>query len=44
MKATKTHSGYVYLLLFHCNSGYTNVPEYYVYMYIAGLIPLLIPT
>jgi len=30
-KATNTHSEYVILLLFHCNNGYTNVPECYFY-------------
>jgi hypothetical protein len=29
-KATKTHSEYVLLLLFHCKNGYANAPQCYV--------------
>ena len=29
-KVTNKHSIYVNLLLFHCNNGSTNVPQYYV--------------
>ena len=29
-KATNTHTGYVVLVTFHCNSGYTNTPQRYV--------------
>jgi hypothetical protein len=32
IKATDTHNVY-YILLFHSNSGYANVPEWYVYTY-----------
>jgi hypothetical protein len=37
-KVTDTHSEYVILLLFRCNKGYTNMPQYYVYAYIAYLV------
>jgi len=39
-KATNTHSEYVALLLFHGNSGYTNAPHCYNYVYIAGHVCL----
>jgi len=29
-KAKNTHSEYVILVVFHCNNGYTNAPQYYV--------------
>jgi hypothetical protein len=35
--ATNTYSEYV-IQLFHCNSGYTNAPRYYVCMYIAACV------
>jgi hypothetical protein len=37
-KATDTHSEYVILIIFHGNNGYTDAPQYHVYMYIACLV------
>jgi len=37
-KATKTHSEYVILLLFHCNSVCTKAPERYVIILLAVLL------
>jgi len=31
-KATNTHSEYVVLVTFHCNSGYTNAPQRHTYI------------
>ena len=35
-KATDTPSEYVILILFYSNLGYANVPQCYMYMYIAS--------
>jgi hypothetical protein len=32
-KATNTHSKYVTLIAFHCNSGCTKAPQFYASMY-----------
>jgi len=29
-KSTNTHSEYVVLIVFHCNNGCTNTPQYYI--------------
>jgi hypothetical protein len=33
-KAADTHSEYVQLTVFHCNNGFMDAPQYYVYIYI----------
>ena len=39
-KVTDTHSEYVLIVAFHCNNGYANAPQRYVYTYTACLVYL----
>ena len=41
-KATNTHSEYVMLLIFHCNNGYTNAPQYCVILTIS-VVFIIVP-